>query len=85
MTGKRFCPNCGGDNVDLADGAITGSYICLDCDYTGTLFPERTDNKDLEDMDDEVEVNKSKTKKKIDGKKKKDVKKKSIKKGGKKK
>ena len=40
--GTRFCPNCGSEDVDLADGGITGKFICNDCGFTGTIFPERT-------------------------------------------
>lgn len=56
MSGKRFCPNCGSDNVEFMGGGITGSFMCSDCDYMGSVFPERTANKDLDDEMDEEEV-----------------------------
>jgi predicted nucleic-acid-binding Zn-ribbon protein len=70
MLMKKFCPNCGSDNIELVAGGITGGSMCADCGYTG-LFPEKPliikegdDDSDEDDFDDEVvsKTKKSKTK-----------------------
>lgn len=78
VTGKRFCPNCGSDNVEFMGGGMTGSFMCSDCDFMGSVFPERAISKDIdEDIDDENEVKKEKkSKTKISKSKKKGAKKK---------
>ena len=37
---KKFCPECGSENVDMVAGGIMGTYVCNDCGYTGA-FPEK--------------------------------------------
>jgi len=43
----KVCPKCGSENVKIdpgnpkaAAGFSTTSYICLDCGFSGNLFPE---------------------------------------------
>jgi len=43
----KVCPKCGSENVKIdphnpkaAAGFSTPSYICIDCGFSGTLFPE---------------------------------------------
>ena len=94
MPGKRFCPNCGSEDVDLMDGGISGNMQCQDCGFFGTLFPERTllvEDEDLEDdesveKEDKISIKKTtKKNKSAIGKKTTKSKKKIVKKGGKKK
>lgn len=41
MTGKKFCPRCGSDDVEMVAGGITGSFMCNNCGYSGSVFPEK--------------------------------------------
>ena len=41
MIGKKFCPNCGSENVYMMAGGITGTWMCSNCGYSGSIFPER--------------------------------------------
>ena len=41
MLTKKFCPKCKGENVDMIAGGTVGSWICRDCGYSGSLFPEK--------------------------------------------
>ncbi len=41
MTGKKFCPNCGSENIHMVAGGITGTWMCANCGYSGSIFPER--------------------------------------------
>lgn len=41
MLMKRFCPNCGGEDVELVAGGTIGMYMCRDCGYSGSIFPEK--------------------------------------------
>lgn len=41
MIGKKFCPNCGSEDVDLAGGGVMGIWICRECGYSGSIFPEK--------------------------------------------
>ena len=47
MPAVKVCPKCGSENVKVdytnvkaAAGFGTASYLCLDCGFTGSLFPE---------------------------------------------
>ncbi len=40
MLARKFCPQCGSEDVALAVGGLTGMYICKKCGYTGS-FPEK--------------------------------------------
>lgn len=44
--GTKICPSCGG--TDIA-GGLTGSWECADCGYSGTLFPEKGDDEEVEE------------------------------------
>lgn len=37
---KKFCPECGSENVQMVAGGITGGWMCGDCGYTGQC-PEK--------------------------------------------
>ncbi len=78
MIGKKFCPNCGGDDVEMVAGGITGAWMCADCGYSGSIFPEKPivggksaeyeeETEDDLDLDDEekVEIKKVSGRKKI--------------------
>jgi len=56
MIGKRFCPNCGSDNVEMVAGGMTGSFMCNDCGFSGSVFPERpiVGRKGIDNEDEEV-------------------------------
>ncbi len=41
MITKKFCPNCGSNDVELVAGGITGSWMCRNCGYLGSIFPEK--------------------------------------------
>ena len=40
MITKKICPNCGSNEVDMIAGGITGSWMCKECGYSGSVFPE---------------------------------------------
>jgi transcription elongation factor Elf1 len=40
IIGKRFCPQCGSESVDMVAGGVTGTWMCNDCGFTG-MFPEK--------------------------------------------
>ena len=55
MPAVKVCPKCGSENVKVdhtnakaAAGFGAASYLCLDCGFTGSLFPEinKEDSKD---------------------------------------
>ena len=48
MLGKKFCPQCGSENVDMVAGGVTGSWVCIDCGFAGA-FPERPHEDDDEE------------------------------------
>ena len=41
MIAKKFCPNCGSEDVEMVAAGTTGSWVCRDCGYNG-IFPEKT-------------------------------------------
>ena len=41
MISKKFCPKCKSNNVEMASGGVTGSWVCMDCGFMGTIFPEK--------------------------------------------
>lgn len=83
MIGKRMCPKCDSENVEMVSTGQIGIWICTDCLHSGKDFPQNNINKMGEDYEDdfeenaeeEVEESEKKTKKKV--KKKKVAKKKS--------
>ena len=40
MITKKFCPDCGSEEVMMVAGGITGTWMCKDCGFTG-MFPEK--------------------------------------------
>jgi transposase-like protein len=41
MNGKKFCPKCNSEDIELVAGGVTGNYMCRNCGFSGTLFPEK--------------------------------------------
>lgn len=41
MISKKFCPNCGSEEIVMIAGGVTGSWICKNCSYSGSVFPEK--------------------------------------------
>jgi len=88
IAGKRFCPNCGSEDIEMMDGGVTGSMQCQDCGFYGTIFPERTFIGEGDEADEDegtakiIKVKKSSKKKSLKNQNKKD---KKVKKRGKKK
>jgi uncharacterized Zn finger protein (UPF0148 family) len=58
---KRYCPNCGSENVSEEDG----KYICNACDFEADVFPEKHLIVDDIDDDEEEEMPVKKEKKNI--------------------
>lgn len=51
---KKFCPECGSEEVQMVAGGITGGWMCRDCGYTGQC-PEKplvkeSNDKVMEDI-----------------------------------
>lgn len=62
MAGKKYCPNCGSENVSEEDS----KFICNSCDFEALVFPERhLIVEDIEDDDEEEEMPVKKNVKKI--------------------
>ena len=41
MISKKICPNCGSSEVEMIAGGMTGSWMCRNCGYSGSVFPEK--------------------------------------------
>ena len=41
MLTKKFCPRCKSENVEMIAAGVTGSFMCRDCGYSGSIFPEK--------------------------------------------
>ena len=41
MISKKFCPNCGSEDVMMVAGGMTGTWMCKNCGYSGSVFPEK--------------------------------------------
>ncbi len=41
MISTKFCPQCGGDNIVMVAGGEIGMWKCVDCGFTGSIFPEK--------------------------------------------
>lgn len=41
MLTKKFCPRCGSENVQVIAGGIIGTWMCADCGFSGSVFPEK--------------------------------------------
>lgn len=41
MLNKKFCPQCGSEDVTMIAAGITGSWMCKKCRFTGSVFPEK--------------------------------------------
>lgn len=84
MIGKKYCPHCGSEDIQLVAGGSSGAFMCADCGYSGSVFPERAivgrkeDDIDMEgdEMEEELgeedylelPLKKAAVKKKVNGK-----------------
>ncbi len=41
--GRKTCPRCGGEDVMMVTGGLTGMWSCKDCGYENSIFPEKED------------------------------------------
>lgn len=41
MLSKKICPRCKSENVQMVAGGTTGTWMCEDCGYSGSIFPEK--------------------------------------------
>jgi ribosomal protein L37AE/L43A len=48
ILGKKVCPQCDSESIDVVAGGVTGSWICNECGYVGA-FPEKPFNEDDEE------------------------------------
>ncbi|MEI6731391.1 MAG: hypothetical protein WCK90_01790 [archaeon] len=71
MIGKRTCPECDSDDVTAVEGS--GIFMCKQCGYSGTNFPENVSvshygeeidegDEDLDELVDDTKVHKIKKK-----------------------
>ena len=67
MASKKYCPNCGSENVSEEDS----KFICNACDFEAMVFPERhLIVEDIEDdEEEEIPVKKAKKEKVVKAKK----------------
>ena len=42
MISRKFCPRCESENIEMVAGGIIGSFMCEDCGFSGSVFPEKT-------------------------------------------
>ena len=67
MMGIRICPKCGSDNVQMAAGGIIGMWICKNCGFSGSIFPEKPilgSEEEMEgDIKDKIKIRKIRRKK----------------------
>lgn len=67
MIGRKFCPNCESEDIEMVAGGITGIWMCRECGFSGASFPERVpiaEDEDHDDFDDMEEIEEVKPKKK---------------------
>ena len=41
MLGKKFCPRCESEDVEMVAGGLIGMWICTKCGFSGSIFPEK--------------------------------------------
>ncbi len=41
MLTKKFCPRCGSEDIELVAGGIGGIFMCTNCGFSGSVFPEK--------------------------------------------
>ena len=41
MLSKKFCPNCGSEEVMMVAGGMTGTWMCKKCGFSGSIFSEK--------------------------------------------
>jgi len=42
MITKKFCPRCGSEDVEMVAGGTMGTFICKNCLFSGSVFPEKS-------------------------------------------
>jgi len=40
MVGKKFCPRCQSEEVQMIAGGTVGTWMCKKCGFSGSVFPE---------------------------------------------
>ncbi len=40
MLSRKFCPQCGSEDIALVAGGIMGTFMCKNCGYNG-IMPEK--------------------------------------------
>ncbi|MBI5804232.1 hypothetical protein HY450_03245 [Candidatus Pacearchaeota archaeon] len=41
MLTKKFCPKCRSWDVEMIAGGTTGIWMCKNCGFSGSIFPEK--------------------------------------------
>ncbi|MBI2452410.1 hypothetical protein HYV50_05030 [Candidatus Pacearchaeota archaeon] len=41
MITKKFCPKCGSEDIQMVAGGLIGSWMCKNCGFSGSIFPEK--------------------------------------------
>ena len=52
--GKRFCPECESEDVEMVAGGVTGMWLCRECGNSG-MFPEKHEPGKEDDEFEEIE------------------------------
>ncbi len=60
MLSTKFCPECGSDNVVMVAGGEIGMWRCVDCGFSGSVFPEKAVIGREEDAIGKEVINKNK-------------------------
>jgi ribosomal protein L37AE/L43A len=50
---KKICMNCGSENVRLAAGGITGTWVCMDCGHRGAVLEKEIIGREVKEKKDE--------------------------------
>ncbi len=41
MLSIKFCPRCNSEDIQMVAGGIIGTWVCKNCGYSGSIFPEK--------------------------------------------
>ena len=62
MIGKKFCPRCDSEDIEVVAGGTTGMWMCRECGFTSPSFPEKTiigksasEDEDYDDFDEDYD------------------------------